>query len=913
MILSCDTNEYAAFRKAVPSIAPAQGARIRSRDCHPMEKRVVAVQNGDQRQSNLAERPDHKPVAPLEAKENETLWADKAFRDGAMANLLLIEDDTETANEIKAELGDRGYAVDWAADGIEGLDKARSGEAEVVIVDRLLPGMDGLTIVEALRTEGMRTPVLVLSALGAVDDRVRGLRAGGDDYLTKPFATVELVARIEALLRRPTESRDTLLRVGPLVLDLMERTAKRGDRTIDLLPREFRLLEYMMRRKDQVLTRAMLLEEVWKDVVVNPDSVYQTVTTLRRSLKDDARDPKYIVNVVRRGYRLIAPVSPWEEKSATAPGTIATIPLVATDSEQTVAASNADGTAAPPRVTGTVNPSIPPPASDPAVEVDPAREPEPEAQPRPESALWARPSDVQPVRTMEDTPRQVAVAPRTGHRRYIVPLTALALVLVGAAVVRVWISKEPSRESAAMVTPSFAPPPNSIAVLPFINLSGDKDQEYFSDGLSEELIDMLTKVPELRVPARTSSFYFKGKRETIVDIAKALGVAHVLEGSVRKSGNTLRITAQLVRVDNGYHVWSETYDRKPDDIFKIQDEIAGAVVTALKAHLLPMQQPSDQEELRTGNLAAYNLYLQGRQSYNQGDAAGYQRAVTAFRAATTLDSRYAAAYTDLALAQFWLTADTPEDVATDTAGFDSALAAANKAVALAPGLAAGYSARGFLRAVFQFDFAGAQADLDKAVALNPGDANVLHRSAVLLAVLGKLPEAIAREEQALALDPLSGEICMRLGFFLAANRQFAQARPLYEKALAIAPNSTLARYHLAELELLEHQPERALAIFRQTGDEDFNLTGQAKAQFSLGHVDVSRQVLEQLIAKKSSPHLIAEVYAWRGEKDQAFEWAERAYEQRDAGLTWLKIDTDFRGLRGDPRYKALLRKMNLPE
>ncbi len=180
-----------------------------------------------------------------------------------MAKVLLIEDDGETAEEITAELADRGFEVEWSANGIEGLDKARSSRPDAMIVDRLLPGMDGLTVIEALRKEQVRTPVLVLSALGAVDDRVRGLRMGGDDYLTKPFAVVELVARIEALLRRPAESRETTLRVGPLELDLIERTAKRGDRVIDLLPREFRLLEYMMQRSDQLLTRAMLLEEVW--------------------------------------------------------------------------------------------------------------------------------------------------------------------------------------------------------------------------------------------------------------------------------------------------------------------------------------------------------------------------------------------------------------------------------------------------------------------------------------------------------------------------------------------------------------------------------------------------------------------------------------------------------------------------
>ena len=224
-----------------------------------------------------------------------------------MARLLLIEDDKETADEIRAELGDRGFEVDWAANGIEGLDKARSGGAEVMIVDRLLPGMDGLTIIEALRHEGMRTPVLVLSALGAVDDRVRGLRAGGDDYLTKPFATVELVARIEALLRRPAESRDTVLRVGPLELDLIERTARRGDRTIDLLPREFRLLEYMMRRKEQMLTRAMLLEEVWNYKFVPQTNLVDVHMGRLRRKVDEPHEPPMIHNVRGVGFILRAP------------------------------------------------------------------------------------------------------------------------------------------------------------------------------------------------------------------------------------------------------------------------------------------------------------------------------------------------------------------------------------------------------------------------------------------------------------------------------------------------------------------------------------------------------------------------------------------------------------------------------
>jgi two-component system, OmpR family, response regulator len=228
-------------------------------------------------------------------------------QDRAMPRLLLIEDDTETAEEIRAELHEHGFEVDWAADGLTGLDRARVANADAMIIDRLLPGMDGLTVIEALRYQGVQTPVLVLSALGAVDDRVRGLRAGGDDYLTKPFATMELIARIEALLRRPADSRATMLQVGPLKLDLIERTARRGERLIELLPREFQLLAYMMRRKDQMLTRAMLLEEVWNYKFVPHTNLVDVHMGRLRHKVDLAHEPPMIHNVRGAGFILRAP------------------------------------------------------------------------------------------------------------------------------------------------------------------------------------------------------------------------------------------------------------------------------------------------------------------------------------------------------------------------------------------------------------------------------------------------------------------------------------------------------------------------------------------------------------------------------------------------------------------------------
>jgi two-component system OmpR family response regulator len=224
-----------------------------------------------------------------------------------MAKILLIEDDNETVDEVAAELTQRGYEVEVATSGIDGLDKARSTKPDMMVVDRMLPGIDGLTVVETLRGEQSRIPTLILSALGAVDDRVRGLRAGGDDYLTKPFAIVELVARIEALLRRPAQTRETVLRVGPLELDLIERTGRRGDRPIELLPREFRLLEYMMQRDDQLLTRAMLLEEVWSYKFVPATNLVDVHMGRLRRKVDGPGEAPMIHNVRGAGFILRAP------------------------------------------------------------------------------------------------------------------------------------------------------------------------------------------------------------------------------------------------------------------------------------------------------------------------------------------------------------------------------------------------------------------------------------------------------------------------------------------------------------------------------------------------------------------------------------------------------------------------------
>ena len=232
---------------------------------------------------------------------------DDRATEGLLAKILVIEDDDGTAEEVMTALGDRGYRPERAASGTDGLDRARQGDWDLLVLDRMLPGMDGLAVLEALRSDNIMTPVLVLSALGAVNDRIRGLRAGGDDYLAKPFAVGELVARLEALLRRPATLRETILRVGPLEIDLLARLAHRGHRELELLPREFQLLEYMMRREGQVLTRAMLLEQVWKYRFVPQTNLVDVhIGRLRRKL-DGPDETPMILSVRGVGFMLHAP------------------------------------------------------------------------------------------------------------------------------------------------------------------------------------------------------------------------------------------------------------------------------------------------------------------------------------------------------------------------------------------------------------------------------------------------------------------------------------------------------------------------------------------------------------------------------------------------------------------------------
>jgi TolB-like protein/DNA-binding winged helix-turn-helix (wHTH) protein/tetratricopeptide (TPR) repeat protein len=508
------------------------------------------------------------------------------------------------------------------------------------------------------------------------------------------------------------------------------------------------------------------------------------------------------------------------------------------------------------------------------------------------------------------TPQPPVVLRRTATPRRVWVLAGAFVALASAAAYflgdKAWLSKHTTgggEPPAATVVVSD----KSIAVLPFADMSEKRDQGYFSDGLAEELIEQLGKTPGLKVIARTSSFSFKGKSDDIPTIASKLKVANVLEGSIRRSGNHLRVSTQLIRADSGQPAWSETFDREFKDVFTIQDEIAAAVVTALKLQLTGGSAAARGHG--TTNPEAYNAYLLGRQFNSQSTIPTWRQAIEAYQTAIGLDPHYADAYADLAVSEYYLAENTG-----DVALGKLAEQAAQKAIDLDPRLATGYSVRGSLRYLHRYDWVGAESDFRQALALEPTNSRVLSRYGKLLRYVGRTEEATAMLRKAIEQDPLQYSDWQNLGIALAESGDHAGAYDAFHHALAIQPGNANTAFALGTLQLVDGKAQEALATFQSNSDEEFRGAGMAMAEHTLGDAKASQKALEKLIATGAgdAAYQIAEVYAWRAEKDKAFEWLERAYRQQDGGLAGIKNDLRFASLRSDPRYVAMLRKLNFP-
>ena len=447
----------------------------------------------------------------------------------------------------------------------------------------------------------------------------------------------------------------------------------------------------------------------------------------------------------------------------------------------------------------------------------------------------------------------------------------------------------------------------SIAVLPFVNMSSDVEQEYFSDGISEELLNLLAKIPQLRVISRSSAFSYKGKNIKLAQVADELHVAHILEGSVRKSGNQVRITAQLIEARSDTHLWSETFDRQLDDIFAIQDEIAATVVEQLKITLLgelPVQQKT--------NPQVYSLYLQGNYFRNLRDKENMEKAQAAYEQALAIDPDYAPAWVGLG---YVYQEQTRSGYLPEAEGAVLAMQTVEKALELDPNNAVAWSSLGYLKRTHEWDWKGAKAAVDKALQLEPNNINVLGASASISITSGDAIKAIDLFRKILEKDPLDLASLRALGTTLLRQGELDETLDIFNKIKDVNPDYPSVNISIGMVYLFRGDPARALDEFEKESNELVRLFNKAIAYFSLGNEDDSLTLLDEYIEKygDDAPYPVAMIHAWRGENDAAFEWLEKAYQDHTQFLIYILGNGYLKGLHTDPRYPAFLEKMGLLE
>jgi TolB-like protein/DNA-binding winged helix-turn-helix (wHTH) protein/Flp pilus assembly protein TadD len=630
-------------------------------------------------------------------------------------------------------------------------------------------------------------------------------------------------------------------RVGDLEVDIGKAEVRRGDEQIALPKLSFDLLCALINAAPAIVTNDDLLQQVWPGLQVSPESVAQRVKLLRSAIGDDSQQPRYILGVRGRGYRLIPvperiaesrlPTRNAANSSVTAPSVTEAVGLGSAPSRQAVS-SHADG-----------------------------------------------------------------VGKRVG-----VAVTVLVAVGVTAfAGFGFWSS---SHNAVHPATVAMAD--KSIAVLPFVDMSEKKDQEYFGDGMADEIIGLLARFPRLKVIGRTSSFQFKGKSQDLRSIGTQLGVAYVLEGSVRKSGDRMRVTAQLIDSRNNTPRWSQTYDLAFSEVFRLQDEIANQVVRLVANDAFSSEFVS-RKTMRSPE--AYSAYLQGIYAVNNIDQQGTEKAVSNFQRALELDPTFADAAAQLANAYQILGA---YGLMPQAEAFEKSRVAAEQALKIDPQLRFAHWVLGSIYITYDWDWHAAEREFKLAVA--PSDAAV--QTVPLLAMtMGRLDDALRGINAYLAGDPMNPEGYFFLGLVQLHRGRLPEAEAALNRTIELSPNFNFGHCTLGLVLLDRNEPDKALVEVLKEPGEPARLVGSAWAYFRLGRKADSDAALAKYIKSYAdySPSGVASIYAFRGESDEAFKWLDRAYAQKDTLLHGIKYRTDFDKLHDDPRYKAFLKKMNLPE
>jgi TolB-like protein len=496
-------------------------------------------------------------------------------------------------------------------------------------------------------------------------------------------------------------------------------------------------------------------------------------------------------------------------------------------------------------------------------------------------------------------------------RNRILLVAALAVVAVALAALladKFWLAKHvPAQQPTTAATNIVSD--KSIAVLPFTDMSEKKDQEYFGDGMAEEILDQLVKIPGLTVIGRTSSFQFKGKNSDLRTIGTQLNAAHVLEGSVRNSGNQVRITAQLINTRTGTHEWSETYDRHIGDVLKLQDAIAAAVVRELQ---LTVASGDLQPRSIVKNADAYDLMLRGRHAANRFDKEGLDEAVTLLKQALDRDATLDDAAAELAFAYYYQGAN---GFLAPAEAFEQARSAAATALRLDPKNALAHYVLGKIHIVYDWDWAAAEREFQQVATLAPGSAEAPNGEARLSLALGRWDDALRQVNAALALDPLDPNSFEALGTIQWGRGHLPEAEAAMRRTLDIRPTYAWGHYYLGRVLLARGDRDAALLEMQQETADEGQLGGLGMVSYALGRKADSDSVLASMLKEHADGYAfyIAEVYAFRGRSDEAMHWLDRAYAQKDPFLIYVKVELPQKSLAADPRFKAFLRKMNLPE
>jgi TolB-like protein/Tfp pilus assembly protein PilF len=525
----------------------------------------------------------------------------------------------------------------------------------------------------------------------------------------------------------------------------------------------------------------------------------------------------------------------------------------------------------------------------------------------------------------EEVPRAVSIAPQTARRMDRMIIVVLVLALGYFAVDKFALNQR--REASPSTAAGSVPNEKSVAVLAFANLSDDKGSEYFSDGISEELLTVLQKIPGLHVAARTSAFSFKGKNATAQEIGEKLGVARLVEGSVRKAGNMVRIAARLTQASTGEETWSENYTRDLKDVFAVQTELAQTIVGQLKGQLTNGAANSTTkaqieaevhaaEKGGTKTVEAHEAYLQGRFFLNRHSEKETDQARAAFERAVQLDPKFALGWAGLAQTHVW---DCNYATEGGQKGFNAHLAAAREAVERAlfiePDLPEALYPRAMIETNFDYNWKGAAETLRKALALAPQDPALLMEAENLAQARGELAQALDFIRSAVALDPVNAQARAFLGNTLSAVGKNEEARAEYARVIELNPSAPNTHAAIGLTYFSEGKFEEAAVVAQKDAADWARLLTLSCARWSQKRIAESDAALTELIAKfgEVAAFQIAEVYAYRNDKDHAFQWLERARQQRDAGLAALRVDPLLKNLHEDPRWDAVLRTIGLAD